>query len=226
MAYVNNGISRSLKVQVSKSLGGSVVQGYPKTYDGQKSWGNPTYPTLTDLEARRLSDADFNARYNAFVEYVQSLEPTLDFSQDIVGDGAIKTDPSCLPVTTTTTTTTVAVVEIDISNDSEDENTVIESVQINAQAIPGASFPIEAGDSDTDGYTEDTGFQNFLVEITTTTGTGSITISGTNQAPGTGTCVDISDYGSGTHDVSFGASILCDPDGTYNVTIIVSDDPC
>lgn len=126
----------------------------------------------------------------------------------------------------TTTTTAAPVVEIDIFNESENENTLVESVQINASNIPGASFPVLDGDSDLDGYTELTGFQNFLVEITTTTGTGSIKISGTNQSPGTGVCEDISDYGPGTHDVSFGASILCDPDGTYNVTITVSDESC
>lgn len=102
--YANNGTSRSLKVTVTKTLGGIVVQGYPKTYDGQQSWGNPTYPTLTDIEARRLSDSEFSTRYNAFVAYVQSVEPGSNFATDIVGAGPTKVDSSCLATTTTTTT--------------------------------------------------------------------------------------------------------------------------
>ena len=102
--YVNNGTSRSLRVAIDQRLGGISVQGYPKIYDGQQSWGNPTYPTLTDLEARQLSDSEFGLRYNAFVEYVQSVEAGSDFSEDIVGDGPTKVDPTCLPTTTTTTT--------------------------------------------------------------------------------------------------------------------------
>ncbi len=116
--------------------------------------------------------------------------------------------------------------KFDIYNDSEDENTVIESVQINAINIPGATFPIADGDSDLGGYTELLGYQNYLVEITTTTGVGSINITGTNQAPGTGICIDISDYGAGTHDVSIPGSIWGDPNGTYNITITVSDEIC
>ena len=104
MAYKNNGTSRSLQIEVYKNLGGNPVQGYPKTYNGQESWGNPLYPALTDLEARRLSDAAFSARYIAFATYVSSIEGTLDFNTDITGPGPTKTDASCLVVATTTTT--------------------------------------------------------------------------------------------------------------------------
>jgi hypothetical protein len=103
MAYVNNGTERSLKVTVYKKVGGNYVQGYPKTYDGQQSWGNPSYPTLTDTQARQLSDADYSARLLAFKSYVESIEPGVSFSADVVGDGAIRSNTGvCLPTTTTT----------------------------------------------------------------------------------------------------------------------------
>lgn len=103
MAYVNNGTERSLKVSVYKKVGGNYVQGYPKVYDGQNSWGNPSYPTLTDIQARQLSDAEFSDRLLAFKMYVESIESGADFDTDIVGDGAIRSNEGvCLPTTTTT----------------------------------------------------------------------------------------------------------------------------
>lgn len=102
MAYVNNGTERSLKVAVNKIVGGNQVQGYPKTYDGQVSWGNLSYPTLTDEQFRQLSEGDFTARYNAFVAYVEAVENGVDFDTDITGDGAIRAGASCISTTTTT----------------------------------------------------------------------------------------------------------------------------
>lgn len=102
MAYVNNGTERSLKVAVNKIVGGNQVQGYPKTYDGQVSWGNLSYPTLTDEQFRQLSEGDFTARYNAFVAYVEAVENGVDFDTDIIGDGAIRAGASCISTTTTT----------------------------------------------------------------------------------------------------------------------------
>ena len=71
MAYINNGISRSLKFTVNKMVGGLPVQGYPHLYNGQNYWGNALYPTLTDQQLQQLGDVDFMARYNAFVTYVE-----------------------------------------------------------------------------------------------------------------------------------------------------------
>lgn len=106
MAYVNNGIERSLRLTVTKKVGGNVVQGYPKTYDGQISWGDVGYPTLTDTQLVQLSDSDFANRYNAFIAYVESIEGGLDVDQDLVGDGAIRDGAYCTSTTTLSTTTT------------------------------------------------------------------------------------------------------------------------
>ena len=106
MGWVNNGTARSLKITVDKQVGGNQAQGYTITYNGQlagSTWGNPSYLALTDEEMQQLSAADFTTRYNDFVAYVESIEAGLDFTTDIVGDGATKYDPTvCLSTTTTT----------------------------------------------------------------------------------------------------------------------------
>ena len=103
MAYENNGTARSLYFTVNKQVGGNNVIGYPHTYNGQNSWGDVLYPTLSDNQFRQLSDGDFAARYAAFVSYVEGIESGLDFATDIVGNGATKYDPSNCGITTTTT---------------------------------------------------------------------------------------------------------------------------
>ena len=105
MGWVNNGTARSLKITVDKTVGGNQVLP-ERIYNGQLSgtvWGNPSYAALTDDEMRQLSSADFLLRYNDFVAYVESVEAGLDFTTDIVGDGATKYDAAlCLATTTTT----------------------------------------------------------------------------------------------------------------------------
>jgi hypothetical protein len=103
MAYENNGTARSLYFTVNKQVGGNDVIGYPHTYNGQNSWGDILYPTLTDNQVRQLSDGAFAARYAAFVAYVEGIESGLDFATDIFGNGATKYDPSNCGITTTTT---------------------------------------------------------------------------------------------------------------------------
>lgn len=108
MGYANTGFERSLTVSITKTAGGNVVQGYPKTYNGQNAF--PGYLAITDTEMARLSDGDFTTRYNAFVAYVESIESGSDFDTDIVGDGATRFNPSVCLATTTTTTTEAPVV--------------------------------------------------------------------------------------------------------------------
>lgn len=105
MGYINNGKERSLQITVTKKLGGNVIQGYPRTYNGQESWGDPGYPTLTDTEVRRLTDSEFDARYQAFKAYVESIEAGVSFTTDIQGDGAIRDNAACTSTTTLPTTT-------------------------------------------------------------------------------------------------------------------------
>ncbi len=95
MAYVNTGTSRSLRISVNRTVGGIPVQGYPKIYDGQLYFGNPSHPVKTDQEMQEMSPIEFGNRYAAFIQYVEACEPGVDFDFHIVGDGAYKADASC-----------------------------------------------------------------------------------------------------------------------------------
>lgn len=108
MAYVNTGNKRSFKFTLTKLVGGVVQPGYPKTYDGQVSWGNSSYPTLTDKQARQLTDSEYTARLNAFHSYVESIESGFDASADFTNSEEVTDETACPPPPTTTTTTTTA----------------------------------------------------------------------------------------------------------------------
>lgn len=106
MAYVNTGTKRSLTFTFTKTVGGLTVIGYPKTYDGQQSWGNSLYPTLTDEQARQLTDSQYTARKNAFLFYIESLEAGFDSGTDFTNVSEVTDETACPPPPTTTTTST------------------------------------------------------------------------------------------------------------------------
>ena len=108
MAYVNTGTKRSLTFTVNKTVGGVAVIGYPKTYDGRLSWGDPLYPAISDTTARQLTDSQFTARLNAFHLYVESEEPGFDSGTDFTNASEVTDETTC-PLPPTTTTTTAAV---------------------------------------------------------------------------------------------------------------------
>lgn len=109
MAYVNTGNKRSLSFPITKTVGGVTVVGYPKTYDGQQSWGDANYPALTDIEARQLTDSQYSARKAAFLAYVEAQESGFDSGTDFANTSEVTDETSCPPPPTTTTTTTVPV---------------------------------------------------------------------------------------------------------------------
>jgi len=114
MAYVNTGDKRSLKLTLTKTVGGAIIIGYPKTYDGQLSWGNPSYPALTDTQFKQLTDSQYAARKSAFLSYVESVEAGFDSGTDITNVSIVTDETACPPPPTTTTaslttTTTVPV---------------------------------------------------------------------------------------------------------------------
>lgn len=106
MAYVNTGDKRSLTFTVNKTVGGANLIGYPKTYDGRLAF--PGYSAITDLEARRLTTSQYNARLSAFHSHVESLEPGFDATADATNSSSVSDPSSCPPPPTTTTTTTAA----------------------------------------------------------------------------------------------------------------------
>lgn len=106
MAYVNTGDKRSLTFDVTKTVGGTTIVGYPKTYDGRQSWGDTSYPALTDTEAQQLTDSQFSARLAAFHAYVESIEAGFDSGADFTNAAEVSDESACPPPPTTTTTTT------------------------------------------------------------------------------------------------------------------------
>ena len=106
MAYVNTGTKRSLTFTFTKTIGGSTVIGYPKTYDGRLSWGNFLYPAITDEQMRQLTDAQYSARKLAFLSYVESLEAGFDSGTDFTNVSEVTDETACPPPPTTTTTST------------------------------------------------------------------------------------------------------------------------
>ena len=108
MAYVNTGTKRSLTFTFSKTVGGSTVIGYPKTYDGRQSWGDSLYPAITDEQMRQLTDAQYTARKIAFLAYVESLESGFDSGTDFTNVSEVTDETACPPPPTTTTTSTTS----------------------------------------------------------------------------------------------------------------------
>jgi len=105
MAYVNTGDKRSLTFTLTKKSGGILQVGYPKTYDGRLAF--PGYAAISDLEARRLSDSQFNTRLVAFHSYVESIEAGFEADTDFTNEAIVVDAGTCPPPPTTTTTTTV-----------------------------------------------------------------------------------------------------------------------
>ena len=106
MAYVFTGTKRSLTFTVTKTIGGEVQVGYPKEYDGRLAF--PGYAALSDSEAQKLTDIEFDTRLNAFYAYVQSVEPGWNPVTDMTNEAEVTDEVACPPPPTTTTTTTVA----------------------------------------------------------------------------------------------------------------------
>lgn len=103
MAYVNTGVKRSLTFTVTKKIGGTVQVGYPRSYDGRLSF--PGYSAITDDQAKKLTDTEFNTRLSAFHSYVNSIEAGLDVDNDATNDAVVTDESACPPPPTTTTTT-------------------------------------------------------------------------------------------------------------------------
>ena len=107
MANVYTGEKRSLTFAITKTRGGAVLQGYPKTYDGRLAF--PGYSAISDSAAQKLTTSEYNTRYSAFVSYVQALEPGWDPNTDMTNNPTFTDTVACPPPPTTTTTSAVAV---------------------------------------------------------------------------------------------------------------------
>lgn len=95
------GKQRSLTLQLTKTIGGQIQDGYPKTYQGRNMflWGENYYESITANEMALLSLDDFNARLADFKSYVESLEVGLDVDSNLIaGNEAYKTNTTTCPI--------------------------------------------------------------------------------------------------------------------------------
>jgi hypothetical protein len=86
----NNGLKRSLKVTVNKTVNGVPEVGYPKSYNGMTAsstwtgWTGTVYTSLTDNQLAQLSDAVYNARLTDFKAWVTSQESGINFNTQVL----------------------------------------------------------------------------------------------------------------------------------------------
>ena len=95
------GKQRSLTLQLTKTIGGQIQDGYPKTYQGRNQflWGENYYESITANEMALLSLTDFNSRLADFKSYVESLEVGLDVDANLTaGTEAYKTNTTTCPI--------------------------------------------------------------------------------------------------------------------------------
>jgi len=77
MSYVNTGIERCKTLTIDKKLaGGDSLPGYPKDYNILLAFTGPggSYAAITETNFKRLTEANYILRLNAFKSYVQSVE--------------------------------------------------------------------------------------------------------------------------------------------------------
>lgn len=109
MGYEVTGFARSLTIRIYKMAYGSVVSGYPKSYDGKTNidflaYYSPLYSSISDDEMAKMSLVDFNARLNDFKAWLETVEYELDFdTASIIEDARIASD-DCTTTTTSTST--------------------------------------------------------------------------------------------------------------------------
>lgn len=100
---IRTGYKRSLSVSVSKTVGGSPVSGYPKTYptaqdvtNGYFVYNTIQYPIPTSTQLSEMSELDYNILVANFKLYVMSIEGG-DIDTDSINDN-LQYDPStCVP---------------------------------------------------------------------------------------------------------------------------------
>lgn len=99
MAITGN--QRSLSLQITKTIGSQIQDGYPKTYQGRSQfiWNDNFYESITANEMALISLDDFNARLADFKSYVESLEVGLSVDDSLtVGNEAYKTNTTTCPI--------------------------------------------------------------------------------------------------------------------------------
>ena len=103
------GYKRSLTVVVTKYVNGTIVIGYPITYNGQLPfiYNDSNYFAISNYSLSVMAQDDYLDRLTDFKAYVSDLESIIDFNENIVSgkEPYLESTLECVPPTTTTTTT-------------------------------------------------------------------------------------------------------------------------
>lgn len=96
MAYHNTGYARKKMLNVSKG-------DYSQQYNICSSFTEPgvggaTYVALSDDQFAKLSDSEYEARREAFIKYVYSLESGLEDDCPDLTQGSVVYDPVSCPL--------------------------------------------------------------------------------------------------------------------------------
>lgn len=77
------GKKRSLTIEVTKTLADELVIGYPRKYYGTQmfAYNGVEYPTISAEKLTTMPVAQYQARLNAFIAYVQTQEMGLIISE-------------------------------------------------------------------------------------------------------------------------------------------------
>lgn len=78
MGVIYTGMERATELTVDKRIGGSSLEGYPRTYKVGDSFGN--FSTLTKDELSQLSPDDYLNRLAGFKTYVESVETGVEIN--------------------------------------------------------------------------------------------------------------------------------------------------
>ncbi len=65
--YKNTGVARASKLVIHRKVDGVDITGYPVTFDLLTAISG--YSVITASDLRKLSDAEYNARRDAFIAY-------------------------------------------------------------------------------------------------------------------------------------------------------------
>lgn len=102
MAYVFTGNKRSLTVLITKKDAVGTIVGYPIEYDGRLAFGS--YSAITDDEAQKLSETEYNNRLSALYSFIEGIEIGFDSGTDFTNASEMVDLVNCSAATTTTTT--------------------------------------------------------------------------------------------------------------------------
>lgn len=72
MGIIYTGMQRATELMIDKTIAGSSLEGYPRTYRLGDSFGN--HIAMTNVQLAEMPIVDYQSRLAAFKTYVESIE--------------------------------------------------------------------------------------------------------------------------------------------------------